>query len=146
MTTAHLGAASFAVCLALPGSVGSAETRTIETMNIRVTFGTTVLHATLDDTAAARDFATLLPLELQLSDYHGVEKVANLPRALALGDTPRRSPAMPGDIMHYAPWGNLAIFYGTAVATPGLVRLGRFTDLIDPLVAASDARIRIEAE
>ena len=39
---------------------------------IEFIFGEDRLSATLDDTAAGRDFAAMLPLELTLTDYHGV--------------------------------------------------------------------------
>lgn len=45
-------------------------------MKITVHASDTALSATLDDTAAAQDFASMLPLTLTLEDYHGIEKVA----------------------------------------------------------------------
>ena len=72
---------------------------------ITVTVGETQLQATLDDTPAGRDFAAMLPLELRLSDYHGIEKVADLPRKLDTTDAPARYAAKAGDITLYAPWG-----------------------------------------
>lgn len=102
-----------AILLAGPAS---AETRNAEppkeaTMTrIHVIVGHATLSATLDDTPAGRDFATLLPLELVLSDYHATEKVADLPRKLDTTDAPARYTPKAGDITYYAPWGNLAIF------------------------------------
>jgi hypothetical protein len=43
---------------------------------INVIVGHETPSATLDDTPAGRDFASLLPLDLTLSDSHGIEKVA----------------------------------------------------------------------
>jgi hypothetical protein len=43
-------------------------------MRIRLTAGETVLTATLDDNATARDFASLLPLTLQMDDLLTREK------------------------------------------------------------------------
>lgn len=93
---------------------------------ITVTLAEAVLTATLDDSAAGRDFAALLPLDLTLSDYHRMEKVADLPRRLDTTGAPPRRAAKAGDLMLYAPWGNLAIFYKPVAETPGLVKLGAF--------------------
>ena len=101
---------------------------------ITVTIGDITLRATLDDSVVGRDFASLLPLELSLSDYHGIEKVADLPRKLDTSGAPARYAAKAGDITLYAPWGNLAIFYKPFPATSGLVRLGAFDGPIDALL------------
>ncbi|MBK1696128.1 cyclophilin-like fold protein [Rhodovibrio salinarum] len=111
-------------------------------INIRV--ADRVLPATLDDTPAGRDFAALLPLELELSDYHGVEKIADLPRKLDITDAPSRYAAKAGDITLYAPWGNLAIFYKPFQAAAGLVRLGAFDGPIDALLQKGAFPVRIE--
>lgn len=94
-------------------------------MKIRILIDGEPLAATLDDNAAARDFAALLPLELTLSDYHGIEKVSDLPKRLSTTGTPPGIKPQVGDITLYAPWGNLAIFYRDFGYAAGLVRLGR---------------------
>lgn len=111
---------------------------------IHVLVGETVLPARLDDSAAGRDFAALLPLELTLNDYHGIEKVADLPRRLDTSGAPARQAAQTGDITLYAPWGNLAIFCKPFPATAGLVRLGAFEGPIDALLRAGPVRARFE--
>ncbi|WP_135502244.1 cyclophilin-like fold protein [Roseovarius aestuariivivens] len=78
--------------------------------HIRVIVGDETLTATLDATHVAQDFAALLPLDLTLSDYHGIEKVADLPRALDTTGAPDSYEPKAGDITLYVPWGNLAIF------------------------------------
>lgn len=83
------------------------------------------LTAELEDSPAARDFASLLPLDLTLSDYNRTEKVADLPRRLSTRRAPEGVEPKAGDIAYYAPWGNLAIFYRDFGYSRGLVRLGR---------------------
>lgn len=115
-------------------------------IHIHVIVGERTLLATLDDSPAARDFATLLPLDLTLSDYASAEKVADLPRSLTTEQAPPSYAARGGDITYYAPWGNLAIFYRDFRSATGLVRLGAFDGDIDVLVRqAGDFRVRIEA-
>ncbi|KTG17190.1 MULTISPECIES: cyclophilin-like fold protein [unclassified Guyparkeria] len=102
------------------------------------------LEARLDDTAAGRDFARLLPIELTLTDFHATEKVADLPRRLDTTNAPDRYAAQVGDITYYAPWGNLAIFYRPFPAARGLVRLGEIEGSIDALRQDGEIPVRIE--
>ncbi|MBA2810585.1 hypothetical protein E0500_025110 [Streptomyces sp. KM273126] len=100
-------------------------------MNIRLTIdGSHRIGATLNDSATARDFAALLPLTLNLSDFHHTERIADLPRRLTTADAPDAAAAEAGDLAYYAPWGNLALYYRDGGAAPdaGLVILGRVAD------------------
>ncbi|PZR89295.1 MAG: hypothetical protein DI537_21450 [Stutzerimonas stutzeri] len=113
-------------------------------MKIRVIVEEQTLTATLDNTAVARDFASLLPLELTLSDYNSTEKVSNLPRKLSIEGAPRSYKPSAGDITHYAPWGNIAIFYRPFGDSTGLVRLGAFDGSIDALLRDKPFKARLE--
>jgi len=100
--------------------------------------------ALLDDHAAARDFAALLPIELALSDYNRTEKIADLPKRLSVEESPAGIKPAAGDIAYYAPWGNLAIFYRDFGYSRGLVRLGRLEGGADAIEQLDGARLRIE--
>lgn len=102
---------------------------------IRFTLDGAVLDATLGDGAAARDFRALLPLRLTLTDFHGIEKVSDLPARLSTAGEPAGAAAKTGDITLYAPWGNLAIFYRPFRYADGLVKLGAFDGDITALSA-----------
>ncbi|MGI3165757.1 cyclophilin-like fold protein [Pseudooceanicola sp. 200-1SW] len=119
-------------------------TKEADMTKITVTVGATVLSATLDDSPAGRDFAALLPLELELSDYHGIEKVADLPRKLDTTGAPAAYKPETGDITLYAPWGNLAIFYKPFSSSRGLVRLGAFDGALDALLQDGPVTARFE--
>lgn len=99
----------------------------------------------LDDTAVARDFATLLPLKLELSDYGKVEKIADLPRSLDVAAEPAGYSPAAGDVAFYAPWGNLAIFLHKFRYSEGLVRLGWIGTGLDVLAAPGALAVTIEA-
>lgn len=138
-------------CAAPPASseTADASTRTSKAKEPAVTrihliVGDQRLSATLDDTPAARDFASLLPLDLTLTDYARTEKVADLPRKLTTEGAPARYAASAGDITYYAPWGNLAIFYQDFRSASGLVRLGRLDGSVERLLGADAIRVRIE--
>jgi hypothetical protein len=80
-------------------------------MDIRLVVDGTELRGHLDDTAVARDFASVLPLTRTLRDFHSTERIADLPRRLTTAGGPSGTAAHAGDITYYAPWGNLALFY-----------------------------------
>lgn len=121
---------------------------TEQTMRIRITTTDQVFTAVLEDSETARDFASLLPLEVTLDDYNRTEKVADLPRRLATVGAPDGTDPVVGDIAYYAPWGNLAIYYRDFDWSRGLVRLGRLEGDTSSLanVEAGKARIEIVPE
>lgn len=112
-------------------------------MNIRLTVDGRVVNATLNDNPSARDFATLLPLTLDLSDFHGTERISDLPRRLTTAGAPDSAEPKAGDVAFYAPWGNLAIYYRDAPRASGVVVLGRLADGGADVVAAA-GRVTIE--
>jgi hypothetical protein len=113
-------------------------------MTIRLRTRDQVLTATLNDSAAARDFAALLPLTLTLEDYAGTEKISDLPKRLSTEGAPAGGDPSIGDIAYYAPWGNLAIYYRDFGYSTGLVILGKIEDGIDALRVAGPVAVTIE--
>lgn len=115
-------------------------------MKLRLTVEGTTLGATLNDSAAARDFAALLPLTLTLSDYAKTEKVSDLPKKLSTAGSPDGTNAAVGDITYYAPWGNLAIFYKAFGHAPGLVKLGAVDGTGTDMLANQNGRFTVTFE
>ncbi|MDD0813274.1 cyclophilin-like fold protein [Curvibacter sp. HBC28] len=115
-------------------------------MKIHLHVDAQVATATLDDTAAARDFAALLllPLTLTLTDYGVIERIADLPRKLSVTGAPAAHAPQAGELTYYAPWGNLAIFLDSNVRAQGLVRLGRVDTGLATLKRPGPFRVRIE--
>ena len=58
----------------------------------------------------SRDFVSLLPLRLKFQDLGGKEKISYLPRELRTKGSPGSDPE-DGDLIYYAPWGNLGFYY-----------------------------------
>lgn len=137
-------AACAVALLALPGQASEPDKETDMT---RITFivGDEELAARLDDTPAARDFASMLPLTITLSDFHGIEKVGDLGRKLDSSGMPGSYEPKAGDITQYAPWKNLAIFVAPFSDSRGLVRLGEFEGDFSALKQAGEIAVRIEA-
>jgi hypothetical protein len=113
-------------------------------MDIRVTIDGQEVEAILNASPAARDLASLLPLTLDLKDFHGTERIADPPRKLTTEGAPAPAAAKVGDIAYFAPWGNLAIFYEDGpAASEDLLILGHIDTEADELSGAD--RITIEA-
>lgn len=126
----------------VPASPSGSDRRT--PMDIRVTIDGRPVDATLNDSPAARDLASLLPLTLDLEDFHGTERIADPPRKLTTEGAPEPAAAKVGDIAYFAPWGNLAIFYKNGPsASSDLLVLGHIDADADQLSEAD--RITIEA-
>jgi hypothetical protein len=96
----------------------------VSSMKIDIDVEGTTITATLDDSPTAKDFASLLPLTLNLEDYNSTEKISDLPRRISIEGAPAGIDRSPGDLTYYAPWGNLAIFYKDFGYSRGLVKLG----------------------
>jgi hypothetical protein len=116
----------------------------VSEMKIRIQLEGRSVTATLDDSEAARDFLSLLPLTLTLTDYNSTEKVADLPRKLSTKGAPAGVDPDMGDIAYYAPWGNLAIYYRDFGYSSGLVNLGRLDSGVEFLSGRGSVRVTIE--
>jgi hypothetical protein len=95
------------------------------TTKIQITIDDTVLTGTLNGSPQAREFASMLPLTLTLTDYNRTEKVSDLPARLSRQGAPAGFDPSVGDITVFGPWGNLAIFYRDFGYSSGLIALGR---------------------
>lgn len=114
-------------------------------MKIRMMFNGQAMTATLYDNASARDFASMLPLDLDIEDYSTNEKIIYLPRKLTQAGSGAFGNERPGDLCYFAPWGNLALFHSFYRYSSGLIRLGRFDDGIEPLLMRGEFPLRIES-
>lgn len=66
---------------------------------------------------------TTAPLYAEAENYSNNEKIWYPPEKLDTGDAPlAKGPA--GTLAYYAPWGNVAIFYGDCAGASGLYALG----------------------
>ena len=62
------------------------------------------------DNPTSRDFLSALPLRLSVEELAGREKISYLPRKLKTKGSPGSDPEN-GDLIYYAPWGNLGFYY-----------------------------------
>jgi len=114
------------------------------TMKIRLTVGGEHATATLYDNATARDFAALLPLSLTMTDYATIERIATLPRKLSTQGAPEDMAPVAGELTHYAPWGNLAIFIQPRSWSRSLLPLGKVEEGLSILSRPGPYTVQIE--
>jgi hypothetical protein len=112
-------------------------------MRIRMTFDSRAMTATLYDNPSARDFYSMLPLDLTIEDYSNNEKIAYLPRKLTEEGSGPFANERPYDLCYFVPWGNLAMFHAD-YRHPGLIRLGRFDEGYEALHVPGEFPLRIE--
>lgn len=112
-------------------------------MRIRMTFDGRTVMGTLYDNPSARDFFSMLPLDLTIRDFSTNEKIAYLPRKLTEEGSGPFGNEQPYDICYYVPWGNLALFHA-GYRHPGLIRLGRFDEGHEALHVRGEFPLRIE--
>ncbi|MFN7943930.1 MAG: cyclophilin-like fold protein [Blastocatellia bacterium] len=127
-----------------PAQTSEVTNQPAKEMKIKITIGEKVVTATLANSEAARDFASLLPLTLTLEDYNQTEKISNLPKRLSTKGAPAGSDPAVGDIAYYAPWGNLAIFYRDFGYSSGLVILGKTDGEMKAFSAPGSLKATIE--
>ncbi|WP_084187022.1 cyclophilin-like fold protein [Cupriavidus sp. SK-4] len=113
-------------------------------MKIRLIVDGQTATATLYDNATARDFAALLPLSLTMEDYAAIERVSNLPRKLSTQGAPDGMAPVAGELTHYAPWGNLAIFIKARPYSRSLLPLGKVDEGLSILAQPGPYKVRIE--
>ena len=113
-------------------------------MKLKIIVESKVLTATLYDTPTSKDFISLLPLNLTLTDYNNTEKISDLPRKLSTANAPAGYKPSAGDIAIYAPWGNLALFYKDFPYSNGLISLGKIDGAMDVLKTSGSIQVKIE--
>ena len=120
MALVSVGLLTIAAAEAAPASVNPEESR------MWLTIGERRFALTLTENAAARAFAALLPLTLDMSDLNSNEKHASLPKALP-ADPGRPGTSRNGDLMLYGT-DTLVVFYLTFDSSYSYTRLGRVDD------------------
>ncbi|WP_436296030.1 cyclophilin-like fold protein [Variovorax sp. LjRoot178] len=125
-----------------PAAVAPAAAVQPEESRMWMTVGARRFAITLADTEAAREFAAMLPLSIDMPDLNNNEKHAELRKPLPTNAI-RPGTIRNGDLMLYGSR-TLVVFYKTFESTYSYTRLGRVDDpagLAQPLGGGS---VRIE--
>lgn len=113
-------------------------------MRITIEVGGETVTAVLYDNPSARDFASMLPLDLEVENYGNNEKIAYPPRKLTTEGAGPFSNEAPGDLAYYAPWGDIIVYYADYQYSSGLIRLGRIEGSLQPLLRQASYSVHIE--
>ncbi|MDV6268453.1 cyclophilin-like fold protein [Rhodococcus globerulus] len=101
-----------AISATFPPGIASASSSAEGTV-VRFTSGETAVDVTIEsDNPTTRDFLSMLPLTLSVEEFAGREKISQLPRKLETDRSPGSDPE-DGDLIYYAPWGNIGFYYDT---------------------------------
>lgn len=77
----------------------------------------------LNGSPAAQSLYNQLPLSIRIDNYSDNEKIFYPPKELETdGTPPAKGPA--GTLAYYAPWGDVAVFYGECRGASGLYEIG----------------------
>ena len=106
-----------------------------------MTVGERRFAVTLADNAAARAFASRLPLTLDMSELNGNEKHAEL-RAALPANASRPGTIHNGDLMLYGT-NTVVVFYDTFDSSYAYTRLGRVDDATDLPQALGRRGVRV---
>jgi Uncharacterized conserved protein len=117
-----------------------------QNMKIKISVAGKVLTATLVDNETARDFVSLLPLNLSLNDLFGREKFGNLPKALS-EKGPRTHAYEVGDIAYWSPAHDVAIYYrqdSESIPSPGIIPIGKIDGGTEVFNVPASVKVTIE--
>jgi hypothetical protein len=114
---------------------------------VRFTSSRTSVDVTIgEDSPATRDLLSMLPLELELEDLSGKEKVSYLPRELAHEGTAGSDPE-DGDLIYFTPWGNLGFYYDASGIgySDATLHLGTYSATPDQLALLEGEPVTVAA-
>lgn len=102
----------------------------------------TVIEYSLNDSQAAADLYSQLPLTIEVEDYSTNEKIFYPPEELDTGDAPEAAGGA-GVLAYYEPWGDMVLFYDDFGTASGLYELGTVTSGSENISELSGS-VRIE--
>lgn len=123
-----------------------ATSEKVNEMKIRLQVGATSLTATLLDSKASRDFASLLPLSLTMNDLFRREKYGHLPRSIS-GEGRRSHAYEVGQIAYWTPGPDVAVYYrqgGQPIPDPGIIILGTIDSNVEVFDVPGATKVTIE--
>jgi hypothetical protein len=115
-------------------------------MKINIRIGGKILTASLADNPTARDFVSVLPLNVSMNDLFGREKYGDLPKALSQ-QGPRTNRYEVGDIAYWSPDHQFAVYYhqdGEAIPSPGIIPIAKIDAGIEAFNVRGAVKVTIE--
>jgi hypothetical protein len=115
-------------------------------MKINIKIGGKLLTATLADNTTARDFVSVLPLNVSMNDLFGREKYGDLPKALSESG-PRISTYQVGDVAYWSPDHQFAVYYhhdGESIPSPGIIPIAKINGDTKAFNVPGSVKVTIE--
>ncbi|QJT11202.1 hypothetical protein DQK91_16420 [Oceanidesulfovibrio marinus] len=94
------------------------------TMQMTVSANGNTIVFELNDSSAAKELYSQLPLDIAVENYSSNEKIFYPPKKLNTANTPLAKNVQAGTLAYYAPWGDVVMFYGSFGSASGLYELG----------------------
>lgn len=138
--------ALLAPALLAMAAISEGQAAPAEGIVVRFSSGSTPVEVTIDqESPAARDFLSMLPLTVKLEEFAGREKIAYLPRKLRLCGSKGSLP-QDGDLIYYAPWGNIGFYYNAAgiACSDQVIHLGTYLATKDQLKRLEHRPVTVE--
>ncbi|TNE72430.1 hypothetical protein EP331_07280 [bacterium] len=101
----------------------------------KISIGNQVFTVHFLDNETSKSLIERMPFTVDLEDYGGMEKIFFPKDGLNTKGAPDGAKPARGDIMYYAPWGDVAIFYKEFRFASGLIPMGKI-DHIDGFLKA----------
>lgn len=95
--------------------------------NIKLVFNNKEIIIKLVDNSVTRELMKELPLVLNFDEYSRNEKIAYIHKKYYIDVIEDIYCPTKGDLMYYAPWGYLALFYNDYIASKDYIMLGKVT-------------------
>jgi hypothetical protein len=113
---------------------------------VRFTSDRTSVDVTIgEDNPTVRDFLSRLPLEMTLEEFNGREKIAYFDPELTTEGSTGSDPEN-GDLIYFAPWGNLGFYYDTDGIgySDATIHIGTYDATADQLSLLEGGPVTIE--
>ena len=94
-------------------------------MKLNLILGKKILSATMYDNESVKEFTSLLPMTIKLTDFNRDHKSACLSQRLTVNEATDGIEISAGDINYYTPFRNLSIFYQDSARSFCQVSLGK---------------------
>lgn len=129
--------AALAYAQAGGGIVGTVVQFSNTAISVELTIG--------EDNPTVRDFLSLLPVTMTLEEFNGHEKIGYFARELTVEGSPGSDPE-DGDLIYFAPWGNLGFYYNTSGIgySDQTIHIGTYEATLEQLEALSREPVTIE--
>lgn len=115
-------------------------------MKIKINIGGKTLTASLADNKTARDFASVLPLNVTMNDLFGREKYGDLPKALS-ENGPRKNRYEVGEIAYWSPDHQFALYDhqdGETIPSPGIIPIAKIDAGTEAFNVPGSVKVTIE--